>query len=106
MKTDLFQALADPTRRTILLLLASQAMTPNAVAEHFHFSRQAVSKHIRILADSQLLKQEKQGREIYYELNPKKLTEFDHWLEQLRQRWECRFDQLDQIIHQIKSEKK
>jgi DNA-binding transcriptional ArsR family regulator len=71
-RRDIFQAIADPTRRAILSLIALQAMTPNTIAEHFHSSRQAVSKHIRILAEYQLLEQKQYGREIYYLFNPRK----------------------------------
>jgi DNA-binding transcriptional ArsR family regulator len=102
MKRDVFQAIADPTRRAILVLIATQAMTPNAIAEHFDSSRQAVSKHIQILAECELLKQEQSGREIYYQLNPKKMKEIDKWLEQFRKTWETRFNQLDDILKQSK----
>jgi DNA-binding transcriptional ArsR family regulator len=105
MKRDIFQALADPTRRAILVLIAAQSMTPNALAEHFHTSRQAVSKHIQLLTETQLLRQEKSGREIYYHFNPDKMKEVDQWLEQFRNLWENRFDQLDQFISQTKSKK-
>jgi DNA-binding transcriptional ArsR family regulator len=103
MKRDIFQAIADPTRRTILLLIASQAMTPNALAEHFDSTRQAVSKHIKILTESQLLKQEKAGREIYYHFNPDKLKEVDKWLEQFKGFWEDRFKQLDNVLNNLKT---
>lgn len=103
MKRDIFQAIADPTRRTILLLIASQAMTPNALAEHFDSTRQAVSKHIKILTESQLLKQEKAGREIYYHFNPDKLQEVDKWLEQFKGFWEDRFKQLDNVLNNLKT---
>ena len=102
MKKDIFQAIADPTRRSILVMLALQAMTPNALAEHFDSSRQAVSKHIKILRDSGIVDQEKQGREIYYYLRPEKMKEIDVWLQQFRQLWEKRFDQLDQVLTTIK----
>lgn len=106
MRRDIFQALADPTRRAILLLLASQAMTPNAIAEEFHTSRQAVSKHIQILSECQLIKQEQQGREIYYSIEIKKMKEIDKWIEQLKQIWETQFNQLDQVLLTIKKNKK
>ena len=101
MKRDIFQAIADPTRRAILILIASQAMTPNALAAHFNSTRQAVSKHIKVLTECQLLKQEKAGREIYYHFNPGKMTEIDKWLEKLRQHWESRFNQLDQLLSNL-----
>ena len=84
MRRDVFQAIADPTRRAILSLLALQAMTPNAIAEHFDSTRQAVSKHIKILSECELVKQEYQGREIYYSLEINKMKEIDKWLEQFR----------------------
>lgn len=106
MRRDIFQAIADPTRRAILVLIASQAMTPNALAEHFDTSRQAVSKHLRILTECELVKQEFQGREIYYQLEIKKMKEIDKWLEQFRKIWEDRFDQLDKVLLKLKSNKK
>jgi DNA-binding transcriptional ArsR family regulator len=106
MRRDIFQAIADPTRRAILVLIAAQAMTPNALAEHFDTTRQAVSKHLRILTECELVKQEFQGREIYYELEIKKMKEIDKWLEQFRKIWEDRFDQLDKVLSTMKKQKK
>ena len=105
MKRDVFQAIADPTRRAILSLIALQAMTPNALAEHFHSSRQAVSKHIQVLVKCQLVKQEQSGREIYYHFNPKKLKEIDKWLAPFRVTWEDRFNQLDDVLKHLKNKK-
>jgi DNA-binding transcriptional ArsR family regulator len=105
MKKDVFQAIADPTRRTILTLLAVQAMTPNALAEHFDSSRQAVSKHIKVLKETQLIKQEYSGREIYYHFNPQKMKEVDKWLEPFRAMWESRFNQLDIVLKNLKTKK-
>lgn len=105
MRRDVFQAIADPTRRAILSLIALQAMTPNAIAEHFNSSRQAVSKHIHILVECELVKQEQSGREIYYHFNPKKMKEVDKWLEQFRDLWEARFSQLDKVLHNLKNKK-
>ena len=79
MKQDIFQAIADPTRRAILTLIAIQALTPNALAEEFDMTRQAVSKHIKVLHECELIKPEQSGREIYYHLNPQKMQEIDHW---------------------------
>jgi DNA-binding transcriptional ArsR family regulator len=101
MKRDVFQAIADPTRRAILVLLAAQAMTPNALAEHFDSTRQAVSKHVNILAECELVKQEKVGREIYYHFNAAKMKEVDKWLEQFKGMMESRFDQLDQVLFNL-----
>lgn len=98
MRRDVFQAIADPTRRDILSLLAAQSMTPNGIAEHFNTSRQAVSKHIRILTECQLLKQKPSGREIYYRFNPQKLKDVDKWLKPFRALWEDRFNQLDELL--------
>jgi DNA-binding transcriptional ArsR family regulator len=105
MRRDVFQAIADPTRRAIILLIASQAMTPNALAEHFHTSRQAVSKHLRILSECRLVKPKQSGREIYYELNGSKMKEIDKWLEQLKKIWESRYDELDKVLLTIKTKK-
>lgn len=105
MRRDVFQALADPTRRSILSLIASHAMTPNTLADHFESSRQAVSKHIRILTECQLIGQEQSGREIYYYLNPKKLKEVDKWLAPFRNLWDQRFTQLDDVLKNQKNKK-
>ena len=102
MKRDVFQAIADPTRRAILVLIAGQALTPNSVAAEFDITRQAVSKHIRILSECQLLKKEKVGREIYYSLEIGKMKEIDQWLAQFRQIWETRFNRLDDLLSSIK----
>ncbi len=102
MRRDIFQAIADPTRRAILVLIAIQAMTPNAIAEHFDMTRQAVSKHLKILSECDLLKQEYQGREIYYQLEIDKMKEVDKWLEQFRKIWENRFQQLDKLLLHLK----
>jgi len=105
MRRDIFQAIADPTRRAILVLIAVQAMTPNAIAEHFDSTRQAVSKHLRVLTECELVKQEPRGREIYYQLEIDKMKEIDKWLEQFRKIWETRFGQLDQLLLTIKKKK-
>lgn len=106
MRRDVFQAIADPTRRAIILLIAFQAMTPNALAAHFDTSRQAVSKHLRILTECELVRQQQSGREIYYELNSTKLKEIDKWLEQFRKIWENRFNELDNVLSTLKKQKK
>lgn len=105
MRRDVFQAIADPTRRAIITLLAWQAMTPNALAENFNTSRQAVSKHLRILTECDLVKQEQQGREIYYYLDATRIQEVDNWLQPIRALWETRFDQLDTLLDQLKKNK-
>lgn len=106
MRRDIFQAIADPTRRAILVLIAAQAMTPNALAEHFDTTRQAVSKHLRILTECELVKQEYQGREIYYQLEINKMKEIDKWIEQFRKIWETRFNQLDKVLSTLKKQKR
>lgn len=104
MRRDIFQAIADPTRRAIIALIAVQAMTPNAIAENFNSTRQAVSKHLRILTECELVKQQQAGREIYYQLQLNKMKEIDKWLNQYRKMWESRFDNLDTFL--LKAQKK
>jgi DNA-binding transcriptional ArsR family regulator len=106
MRRDIFQAIADPTRRAIIALIAMQAMTPNAIAENFNSTRQAISKHLRILTECDLVKQRYQGREIYYSLETEKMKEIDKWLNQFRKIWETRFNQLDKVISTIKKQEK
>jgi DNA-binding transcriptional ArsR family regulator len=102
MRRDVFQAIADPTRRAILTLIALHAMTPNALAEHFDSSRQAVSKHIKILTECQLVKQEQSGREIYYHFNPQKMKEVADWLAPFTKMWDERFNRLDKVLNTLK----
>ena len=106
MRRDIFQAIADTTRRAIIALIAMQAMTPNAIAEHFASSRQAVSKHLRILTECEILTQEQKGREIYYSLEIEKMKEIDEWLEQYRKIWETRYSQLDELLSTIRKQEK
>jgi DNA-binding transcriptional ArsR family regulator len=101
MRRDVFQAIADPTRRAILTLLIVQAMTPNALAEHFDSTRQAVSKHIKILTECEVVSQKQSGREIYYHVVPEKMKEIDIWMERFRKMWEDRFDQLDDLLKDL-----
>lgn len=103
MRRDVFQAIADPTRRSIILLIAAQAMTPNSIAEHFDTSRQAVSKHLKILIECELVKQKQSGREIYYQLNPKKMNDINKWLDEYKKTWENRFNELDSVLESMKS---
>jgi DNA-binding transcriptional ArsR family regulator len=105
-RRDVFQAIADPTRRAILLLIAAQSMTPNAIAEEFRTSRQAVSKHIQILSECELVKQEQKGREIYYHVNAAKMKEIDKWIEQFKKIVETQFEQLDQGLLTLKKQRK
>jgi DNA-binding transcriptional ArsR family regulator len=106
MRRDIFQAIADPTRRATIALIAMQAMTPNAIAEHFDTSRQAVSKHLQILTECELVQPQQQGREVFYTLKIEKMKEIDHWLEQFRKIWETRFSQLDDLLNTLKTDKK
>ena len=106
MRRDIFQAIADPTRRAIIALIAIQAMTPNALAAHFDTTRQAVSKHLRILTECELVTQEQKGREIYYSLEIEKMKEIDKWLEQYRKIWETRLNQLEDLLATIKKKEK
>jgi DNA-binding transcriptional ArsR family regulator len=102
-RRDVFQAIADPTRRAILTLLALQALTPGAVADNFKSSRQTISKHIQILAECELLKQEQNGREIYYHLNPKKMKQIADFIEPFRKMWDERFNKLENVMKKYKS---
>ncbi|MES2679600.1 MAG: metalloregulator ArsR/SmtB family transcription factor [Bacteroidota bacterium] len=106
MRRDIFQAIADPTRRAIIGLIALQAMTPNALADHFNMSRQGVSNHIKILTECELVKQEYKGREIYYSLKIEKMKEIDKWIAQYRVMWEKSFNQLEDLLSTIKKNKK
>ena len=106
MRRDVFQAIADPTRRAIIALIALQAMTPNAIAEHFDTTRQSISRHLRILSECELLSKKQEGREIYYQLQIDKMKEIDKWLAQFRQIWESRFNQLDNLLSTIKNTRK
>ena len=105
MRRDIFQAIADPTRRAIITLIALHAMTPNAIAENFNTTRQAISKHLRILTECEVVKQEQRGREIYYQLEVNKLKEMDRWIEQFRKIWETKFNQLDKVLATMKKQK-
>ena len=107
MKTrrDIFQAMGDPTRRAILTLLALQAMTAGAIASSFDSTRQTVSKHIQILTECQLLKQEQSGREIYYHFNPNKMKEIAEWLMPFAKMWDDRYNKLESIMKVYKSKK-
>lgn len=105
LRRDVFQAIADPTRRAILLLLSTQVLTAGAIAANFDSSRPAVSKHLQILTECELLIQEQIGREIYYHFQPKKMKEIDDFIESFRQHWETRFEQLDDVLSTLKRQK-
>ncbi len=105
LRRDVFQAIADPTRRAILLLVASQSMTAGAIAANFDTARPTVSKHLQILTECELLKPEQNGREIYYHLNPQKMKEIADFIEPFRQMWDDRFNKLESIMKNYKSKK-
>ena len=105
LRRDVFQAIADPTRRAILLLLASQSMTAGAIASNFNTARPTVSKHLQILTECELLKQEQTGREIYYHINAKKMKELADFLEPFRKMWDERFNKLETIMKKYKTKK-
>ncbi|MGD9631543.1 MAG: ArsR/SmtB family transcription factor [Pyrinomonadaceae bacterium] len=98
LRRDVFQAIADPTRRAILLLVASQSMTAGAIAANFDTARPTVSKHLQILTECELLSQEQSGREIYYHFNPRKMKEVAEFIEPFRKMWDDRFDKLESVM--------
>ncbi|MEZ4804730.1 MAG: metalloregulator ArsR/SmtB family transcription factor [Bacteroidia bacterium] len=102
LRRDVFQAIADPTRRAILLLLTSQSMTAGAIASNFDTARPTVSKHLQILTECELLKQEQQGREVYYHFNPKRMKEIADFLEPFRQHWDSKFNKLESVMKKHK----
>ncbi len=104
-RRDVFQAIADPTRRIILTMLAVNAMTPGAIADNFDSARQTISRHIQILTECQLLEQEQTGREIYYRVNANKLAEVAEWLQPFAKMWDDRFNKLEAIMKNHQSNK-
>ncbi|MDR7211000.1 metalloregulator ArsR/SmtB family transcription factor [Flavobacterium piscis] len=104
LRRDVFQAIADPTRRSILLLLTTQSMTAGAIASNFDTARPTVSKHLQILTECELLRQEQQGREIYYHFNPNKMKEIAEFLEPFRQMWDTKFNKLEEVMKNYKKE--
>jgi DNA-binding transcriptional ArsR family regulator len=105
IRRDVFQAIADPTRRAILALVALQPMTPGVIAENFNSSRQTISKHIQILTECELLHQAQSGREIHYHFNPKKMKEVADWIEPYRQLWTVRLNAMDDLLKEMQSKK-
>lgn len=103
LRRDVFQAIADPTRRAILLLVASQSMTAGAIASNFDTARPTVSKHLQILTECELLRQEQSGREVYYHFNPKKMKAVADFLEPFRQLWDDRFTKLETVMKKYKT---
>jgi DNA-binding transcriptional ArsR family regulator len=105
LRRDVFQAIADPTRRAILVLVASQSLTAGAIASNFNTARPTVSKHLQILTECELLKQEQNGREIYYQLNPQKMKEIADFIEPFRAMWDERFNKLETVMKQYQTKK-
>lgn len=105
LRRDVFQAIADPTRRAILLLVTSQSMTAGAIAANFDTARPTVSKHLQILTECELLAQEQNGREIYYHLNPEKMKEIADFIEPFRKMWDDRFNKLEAVMKTYQSKK-
>ncbi len=106
LRRDPFQAIADPTRRAILMLLAAQTMSAGAIAENFDVARPTISKHMQILNECELITSNQKGREIFYELKVDKMKEIDQWLAQFKKIWEDRYNQLDQLLSTIKKKDK
>jgi len=105
LRRDVFQAIADPTRRAILMLVASQSLTAGSIASNFDTARPTVSKHLQILTECELLEQEQTGREIYYHLNPKKMKEIADFIEPFRKMWDDRFNKLEDVMKKYKTKK-
>lgn len=104
LRRDVFQAISDPTRRAILLLITAQSMTAGAIASNFTTARPTVSKHLQILTECELLTQEQIGREVYYHLNPQKMKEVADFIEPFRKMWEDRFDKLEAVMKNYKKQ--
>ena len=103
LRRDAFQAISDPTRRAILLLLAVQPLTAGVIASNFESSRPTISKHIKVLTECELISQNQKGREIYYQANPSKMDDVDQWVKQFKNLWQSRFDSLDKILEKQKT---
>ena len=105
MRRDVFQAIADPTRREIINLIAHQTLTHNGIADSFDVSRQAISKHIKILTECGIITITQQGRERYCYVQPQKMDEVANWLADFRKIWDSRFDKLDELLIKMQSKK-
>lgn len=105
LRRDVFQAIADPTRRAILLLVATQSLTAGAIAANFNTARPTISKHLQILTECELLQQQQSGREIHYHINAKKMKEVADFIEPFRQMWDDRFNKLEAVMKQYQSKK-
>lgn len=106
LRRDVFQAIADPTRRAILLLLTSQSMTAGAISSNFGTARPTVSKHLKILTECELIQQVQQGREMYYHFNPTKMKEVADFIEPFRKMWDDRFNKLEMVMKNHENNKK
>lgn len=106
LRRDPFQAIADPTRRAILVLLAAQTMTAGAIADNFKVARPTISKHMQVLNECELITSNQKGREIYYELKIDKMKEIEHWLAQFKAIWENRYKRLDNLLSTLKKDEK
>jgi DNA-binding transcriptional ArsR family regulator len=105
LRRDVFQAIADPTRRAILLLLAAQSLTAGAIASNFDTARPTVSKHLQILTECELLRQKQNGREIYYHINAEKMKDVAEFIEPFRKMWDERFNKLETVMKNYKPKK-
>lgn len=106
LRRDPFQAIADPTRRAILVLLAAQTMTAGAIAEKFDVARPTISKHMQVLSECELITSNQKGREIYYEIKIDKMKEIEKWLAQFRAIWENRYNELDNLLSTLNNDEK
>jgi DNA-binding transcriptional ArsR family regulator len=106
VRRDVFQAIADPTRRAILSLLAVQTLTMTSIADHFKVSRPAISKHVKILEECGLVSITQQGRERYCEASMNKLDEVSDWVERYRKMWDERLDRLEEYLKELQSKEK
>lgn len=106
LRRDPFQAIADPTRRAILVLLAAQTMSAGAIAEKFDVARPTISKHMQVLNECELVTSTQKGREIFYEIKVDKMKDIDNWLAQFRKIWEDRYNQLDELLSKLKKDEK
>jgi DNA-binding transcriptional ArsR family regulator len=105
LRRDVFQAIADPTRRSILMLVATKSMTAGSIASNFDTARPTVSKHLQILTECELLNSEQNGREIIYHLNPNKMKEIADFIEPFRKMWDDKFNKLEDIMKNYQSKK-
>ena len=103
MRRDVFQAIADPTRREIINMIAHKSLNVNSVTEHFDVSRTAIYKHIKILTECGLIHMKQEGRERYCEARLEKLNEVSDWVGQYKAMWTAKFDSLDNYLQQLQS---